>query len=103
MIRMRFLAFAVFVSCFWQFVFCERVQYDNYRLYSVHIEIPEQLNVLHELGIHSDGIRFQAVPTGVGQIVDLIVAPHKIADAFELFKRYEIKNRLKSDNLQTYG
>lgn len=100
--QMRTLELVTFVACFWQVVFCERVQYDNYRLYSVNIANVEQLNVLRELQIHSDGSIFQTIPTGVGQIVDLIVAPHKLADISELFERFEFKYRLKSENLQKY-
>lgn len=99
---MRSLTLVIFVVCFWQIVFCEKVQYDNYRLYSVNIENVEQLNVFRELEIHSDGIILQAIPTGLGQIVDVIVAPHKTADISELLERYEVKNRVKCDNLQKY-
>lgn len=99
---MRSLQLVAFVVCFWQVVFCERVQYDDYRLYSVNIENVQQLNVLRDLQIHSDGIIFQTIPTEVGQIVDLIVAPHELADISELFEQYEFKNRVKSENLQKY-
>lgn len=92
----------IFVVCLWQVVSCEKVQYDHYRLYSVNIENAQQLHVLRELQMDSDGFVFQAIPTEVGQIMDLIVAPRKLAVIAELFERHEFKNRLKSDNLQKY-
>lgn len=102
---MRSLELVAFVAfCFGQIVSSEKVQYDNYRLYSVNIENGEQSNVLRQFQMNGgDGIIFQkTITTGVGRIVDLIVAPHKLVEISELFERYEFKIRLKSDNLQKY-
>lgn len=100
--KMRALKLAIFAVCFWQIVFSEKVQYDNYRLYSVIIENDQQLNVLQELQVRPDGIIFETIPIRKGQIVDLIVAPQRIADISELFENYEFKNRLLIENLQKY-
>lgn len=98
---MKTFELIVFGACI-AIVFGERARFDNYRIYSVHVENGQQLNVLRELEIHPDGILFQALPTKVGQIVDLITPPHKIADISELFEIFKFKNQIKTKNLQKY-
>ena len=78
----------------------EKARYDNYRVYSVYIENEEQLKVLRELEIHPDGIEFLESPTGVNQVIDITVPPHKFADIAELFQTSSIKNWIKTNNLQ---
>lgn len=96
---MKSFVLAIFVACF-AIAFAEKARFDNYRIYSVSIENDHQLNVLRELQNYPDGITFQAMPTRVSQIVDLIVPPHKFADISELFESYEFKNKIKTENLQ---
>lgn len=96
---MKSFVVAIFVACF-VVALGEKARFDNYRVYSVNIENEEQLKIFQELEAHPDGILFLESPTSVGQIVDLVVAPHKFADIDELFKEYEIKNRIKTSNLQ---
>lgn len=96
---MKTFVLAIFVACF--MVACaEKARYDNYRVYSVYIENDEQLKVLRELEIHPDGILFLQSPSGVDQIIDLTVPPHKFAEIAELFEAYKIKNWIKTKNLQ---
>lgn len=78
----------------------DKARYDNYRVYSVSVENEEQLQVLGELEMRPDGTSFLESPIGLNQIADLIVPPHKFADITELFKTYDIKNWLKTKNLQ---
>lgn len=91
---------AVFIVCSLVVVLGNIARFDNYRVYSVNIENDEQLKVLTDLEIYPNGILFFESPTGVGQIADLIVAPHKFADISDLFDAYKIKNRIKLKNVQ---
>lgn len=81
-------------------VCAEKARFDNYRVYSVSIENEEQLKVLHELELHPDGITFMESPVAVGQMIDLVVPPHKFADIAELLKTYKIKYWIKIKNVQ---
>lgn len=96
---MKLFVVAVFIACFTA-ALGEKARYDNYRVYSVNVENEEQLKVLNELEAYPDGTRFLESPTGVSQIAELVVPPHKFADIAELFEAYEIKNRIKTENLQ---
>lgn len=98
---MKLFVLTISVACF-AIVFADKVRYDNYRIYSVNIENDRQLNVLLELENNPDGIQFQTLPNRVGQIVHLIVPPHKFADILELFETYKFKNQIRTDNLQKY-
>lgn len=99
---MKFFVLVIFVFDF-SIIFAEKARYDNYRIYSVSIESDQQLNVLRELQNRPDGITSQVTPTRVGEIVDLIIPPHKFADISELFETYKFKNRIKTRNLQEYA
>lgn len=80
--------------------FGEKARFDNYRVYSVNIQNEKQLNVLRELEAHPDGISFRMMPTSVGQKIDFIVPPHKLADISELFDAYEFNSQTKTEDLQ---
>lgn len=96
---MRSFALGIFVACF-VVAFGEKARFDNYRVYSINVENDEQLTVLRELEAYPDGTLFLESPTNVNQIADLVVPPHKYADIAELFETHEIKNRIKTPNLQ---
>lgn len=96
---MKLFLLAIFVAGLLA-VCAEKARFDNYRVYSVKIENEKQLNVLRELEMHPDGISFMESPEAVGQVVDLIVPPHKFADIVELFEAYKMKNWIKTKNLQ---
>lgn len=81
-------------------VFGEKARFDNYRVYSIDIKNENQLNVLRELENYPDGILFRMMPTAVGQTVDIVVPPHKLADISELFAVYEFSSHTKTENLQ---
>lgn len=81
-------------------VFGEKTRFDNYRVFSVSIKNENQLNVLRELEIEQNEILFRAMPTMIGQIVDLIVPPHKLFDIYELFSAFEFNSQTKTENLQ---
>lgn len=97
---MKSLALIVFAASFVITVLGDIVRFDNYRIYSVNIENDEQLKVLSDLEINPDGLLFLDAPTGVGQIADIVVPPHKFDDLSEVFNTHEIRNQLKTENLQ---
>lgn len=90
---------AVF-AIFFVAVLGDKARFDNYRVYSVNVENDEQRKVLNELEISADGISFLEPPTNVGQIADLVAPPHKFAEIAELFNKYEVKHRIKIENIQ---
>lgn len=96
---MKSFVLAVFVACF-ALALGEKARFDNYRVYSVNVENEDQLKVFQQLEAYPDGTMFLESPTGVGQIAELLVPPHKFADIVELFEANEIKNRIKTANLQ---
>lgn len=91
---------ASYVACLVVVVLGHKARFDNYRVYSAVIENDEQFNVLRDLETSSDGILFLKTPTAASSIVDFIVPPHKFADIAELFEAFDIKNHLKSENVQ---
>lgn len=97
---MKSFVVAISIACFVVVAFSEKLRYDNYRIYSLNVANEEQLKVLNELEAYPDGIVFLESPTGVGQIAELLVSPHKFADIAELFETYEIENRIKTSNFQ---
>lgn len=96
---MKAFVVLIFVACF-VLAFGEKARFDNYRVYSVNVENEAQLKVLNDLEAYPDGTLFLESPTGVKQIADILVPPHKYADISELFETHEIKNRIKTPNLQ---
>lgn len=97
--KMKSFVVAIFIACF-VVAFGEKVRFDNYRVYSVNVTNEKQLKALHELEESSDGTTFLESPTSVGQAAELLVPPHKFADIAELFDAYDIKNHIKTRNLQ---
>lgn len=98
---MRLIAFVViFASVFT--VFCEKVRFDNYRVYTMIVENEEQLRALRELESYRDGIEFLESPQSIGDFAELIVPPHKLGDINDLFEKYHIKSLAKSNNLQRF-
>lgn len=97
--NMKSFVVAIFVTCF-VVASGEKARYDNYRVYSLEVVNEEQLRVLRELEMYPDGTSFLESPTGLDQIVDLTVPPHKFADITELLETYDIMNWIKTKNLQ---
>lgn len=72
-----------------------KARYDNYRLYGVYIDRPEQLKVFQELIAESDSYMFYVSPSGrLGQRLLIIVAAHKIAEMTDLLHRYDVRHEI---------
>lgn len=96
---MKSFALATFFACF-LLISGEPARYDNYRIYTANIENEQQLEILQALENHQDGILFLEAPVAVKRSADLLVAPHKFADITELFEAFNIKNEIKTENVQ---
>jgi len=81
-------------------VSAERVRYDNYRMYKATSENAKQLAVLKDLEGSSDSILFLDGVHIVGAEVQIVVAPHKVADFLDILGKAEIKYELKTSDLQ---
>lgn len=79
----------------------EKARFDNYRVYSLHVETVEQLLELKKLDGNSDGFEFWKL-ADVGRETDLMVPPHKFADFEELVAALKISSYLKIRNVQEY-
>lgn len=81
---------------------CEKARFDNYRVYRVWIENPEQLELLQELESNQDGLSFFDVPIPSRNTAEIVVPPHKFADIADLFEKHNMKSEVKISNLQRY-
>lgn len=96
---MKLFGLTIFAA-FLAISFATNARYDDYHIYSVNIENDQQLGVLRELQDQPDGVKFQTPPNSIGQIVHLIVPPHKIAGLLELFEANKFKKQIRTNNLQ---
>lgn len=97
---MKSFILAAYVACFVVAVLGRKARFDKYRVYTAVVENEKQLEVLRELEINANGILFLKTPTKASRIADFIVPPHKIADITELFEAFDIKNHVKTENVQ---
>jgi len=81
-------------------VVCEKVRYDNYRVYSLKVDTPAQLSILQHLESVSNGTIFLDGPI-LSQNATLVVPPHKLADIAELLSEHRIENEVQWENLQS--
>ncbi len=79
----------------------EKARFDNYRVYSFHVNTVEQLSELKKLDGNSDGFEFWKL-ADVGREADLMVPPHKFADFEELASALQLSYYLKIRNVQEY-
>lgn len=96
---MKSFTLAVLIAGF-LVVLGEKVRYDNYRVYSIQVENGKQLKVLNDLEKLRDEVSFMEPPHAVQQTAKIVVSPHKLAYITDLFEAYEMKNELRTENLQ---
>ncbi|XP_031627768.1 zinc carboxypeptidase-like [Contarinia nasturtii] len=96
---MRAVLITFFIS--FTYILCEKARFDYYRVYSIEIENDDQLQVMQDLENHQDGLLFLTLPIANQTMVDILVPPHKFSDIGELFQKYEMKNKIKIENLQS--
>lgn len=98
MLKPVLLLFVIHFVC----ISCEKARFDNYRVYRVWIENPEQLELLQELESNQDGLSFFDLPIPSRNTAEIVVPPHKFADIADLFEKYNMKSEIKISNLQRY-
>lgn len=80
----------------------EKDRFDNHRVYSVRIDTLEQLQLFQSLEANSDGFLLWNYPV-LGDTLDIMVAPHKLAEFSELTTVHDIQTRLKMKNVQRFS
>lgn len=97
--KMRLVTFVIAFASF-SVIFCEKVRFDSYRVYSIKIESIMQLKALQELENDQNGLTFMEAPLAIGIDAELIVPPDKFSDISEFFEKFDMKNEVKTNNLQ---
>lgn len=82
-------------------VSAEQARFDNYQILSVKIVNDQQRELIEDLDENSDSV--EVVADLRNGLVELVVAPHKIADVNDMFQRIGIHSEVKHRNLQEYG
>lgn len=89
----------VFVASF-VLISGEKARFDNYRVYSVHIQNEKQLEELQMLENSQDGVSYIEAPISIKNPAEILVPPHKIADISGFFEKFCIEHEIKIQNLQ---
>lgn len=79
---------------------CDKVTYDNCRVYSIHPENEEQLKFLQSVEIYDQDLIFLDAPLSTRFATDVVVPPHKLKYINEMIAKYGMKNKIKTENLQ---
>lgn len=79
----------------------EKMRFDNHRLYGVHIDTLDQLDLFRNLEENTDGFLLWNYPV-LGDSVDVMVAPHKLSEFNQLVQLYDLQFRLKMKNVQRF-
>lgn len=79
----------------------EKMRFDNHRLYGVHIDTVDQLELFRNLEENTDGFLLWNYPV-LGDSVDVMVAPHKLSEFNQLVQLYDLQFRLKMKNVQRF-
>lgn len=96
-----YLIFLALVSVAALVVSAEHARFDNYRILSVKIANEEQRVLLEELAEEFDSV--EIIKHSANSFVEIVVAPHKIADIEDTFVRNGIRSEVIHTNLQEYG
>lgn len=79
---------------------CDKVTYDNCRVYSIQPDNEKQLKFLQEIEIDDQELIFLTAPLSTRFPTDVVVPPHKFGYMDEMIAEYGMKNRIKTENLQ---
>lgn len=78
-------------------VSAEKARFDNFRILSVKVVDEKEREFLRELDEMSDSVD---ILSEVGNEVEMVVAPHKLADIGGIFERNGIQSEVKHTNFQ---
>lgn len=87
------------VICCISTTFSSKVRFDQYQVYTLHVESVEQAKILQNVESNPSGFDFWKSPA-VGDWADVMVPPHKLADFEEMIQSANISYQLKINNVQ---
>lgn len=80
-------------------IYSEKVNYENYRIYSVHLKNEKQVKMLQ--AVENSNNDFIFLTSSSTQIpTDIIVPPHKLSAMNAILNGYGWDFEIKTDNLQ---
>lgn len=97
---MKFLVSFTVVLCFFTLIQCEKARYDNYRVYSIHPENDEHLQLLRDLEDQYSDFIFFKCSSAIVVNFDVVVPPHRFAFIREWLGQYNMRNEIKFENFQ---
>ncbi|KAL6434373.1 hypothetical protein ACFW04_006055 [Cataglyphis niger] len=78
----------------------EKARFNNYKVFRIIPTTEAQVEILRELEEISDGFSFWETPSFVGRNVDLMVAPHKLPQFYELMAQIGIPHQIHIEDVQ---
>lgn len=81
--------------------FSSKVSFDQYHVYTLHVESAIQAKLLQTIESNGSGYDFWKSPV-LGDWADVMVAPHKLADFEEIIQSANISYQLMINNVQRY-
>uniref|UniRef100_A0A1L8DQW7 Zinc carboxypeptidase A 1 n=1 Tax=Nyssomyia neivai TaxID=330878 RepID=A0A1L8DQW7_9DIPT len=97
---MKILSAVLFVACVLSESLGDVARYDNYRIYSVSVNSPADVDALQSLDGTSDSIIFISMASKLSDECQIIVAPHKVADFENFLQTNSLKSKVTEKNLQ---
>lgn len=78
---------------------CEKVNYKNYRIYSIRAENEEHFKLLQAIE-NSDADLLFITPPSTKIATDIAIPPHKLSYVESILAKYEFKFDIKVEDLQ---
>ncbi|XP_011160941.1 zinc carboxypeptidase [Solenopsis invicta] len=78
----------------------QKATFNNYKVFRIIPTTEEQVNNLQQLQAIYDGFSFWTEPSFVGANVDLMVAPHKLPEFYELMTRIDMPYQVYIEDVQ---
>lgn len=100
-VKIRAVLLVLAIAALWS-TWAEKARFDNYRVISVRVENDKQRRLLEDIEGNTDSVQFLKPPS-LHHNAEMIVAPHKLADIDELFRRNSIHSEVLIRNLQKYA
>lgn len=72
----------------------DKASYDKYRIYRVHIETMDHVNMLQELEQRSDSYMFIGHARHTNQNLTILVAAHKVGEMGDLLQLYNVTSQV---------
>lgn len=79
---------------------CEKIAYDNCRVYSIRPENEQQLKFLQGIEVHDQDLLFLTAPLSTRFAADIVVPPHKLDYLNGKIAEYGLNSEIKTENLQ---